>query len=188
MRDLNVGLADCSVDVNKSLQVTTEGVAATYGVAGVLMTPAATPTDVAIITGSATKTIRVKQVIVSGVATTAGTMDVSLVKHTVANTAGTATTPTIAKFDSGDAAASAVVSQYSVNPTIDASKIIVANKMVNMGVAGAAGVAVFDFSTRNDKAIVLRGIAQQLAINLNGQAVPTGGAVSYSIEWEEDLS
>lgn len=188
-KDLNVGLYGISIDANQSLQVTTEGTAATYGVAGVAITPAATPTDVVVLTGSATKTMRVKSISVSGLATTAGSMDVSLVKHTVADTGGTkATAPNIAKFDSGDAAATAVANVYTANPTVDASGIIIANKTLNFGVAGATGTVVFEFATRNDKALILRGVAQEMAINLNGQAVPAGGKISYSVEWEEDAS
>lgn len=176
-------------DVNKAKQVTTEGVAATYGVSEVAIVPFATPTDLVVLTGSATKTGRVKHICVSGIATTAGSMDVSLVKHTVADTAGTkAAAPGIAKFDSTDAAASCAVNRYTAAPTVDASGVILATKTLNFGVAGAAGQVVFDFATRNDKAVILRGVAQELAINLNGQALPAGGKITYAIEWEEDAS
>lgn len=185
--DLNVNIYGGSMDADKSLQVTTEGIAATYGVSGVAITPAATPTDVVLLTGSATKTVRVKRVSISGLATTTGTMDVALVKRTAANT-GTATNPSIALFDSNDGAASAVVSQYSANPSALGAGIAISDQKLNFGVAGSSGTVVFDFATRNDKPIILRGVAQGLAINLNGQAVPAGGTLSYSILWEEDNS
>ena len=185
--------------VNENIQILVEGLAVSkdapmpvandgyrdvYAFGAVAVTPAATATDVVRLSGSATKIVRVKKVTVSGLASTAGSMDVSLVKRTAANTGGTATAPTPGKHDSGSAAASAVLSQYSANPTAGAG-IIIRNKQLNFGVAGAAGVVEFDFSRNNDKPVVLRGVAQGLAINLNGQAVPTGGAVSYDIEWEE---
>jgi len=187
-KDLNVGLYDVDADSNRSLQVTTEGNAGTYAISAVDVTPAATPTDVVTVYGSASKTVRVKSVTVSGVATTAGTMDVSLVKRTAANTAGTSTAPSVAKFDSQDADASAVVKQYSANASALGAGVPLATKKLNMGVAGAGGVVSFDFATRNDKALILRGVAQGLAINLNGQAVPAGGKITYAVEWEEDLS
>lgn len=183
-KDLNIG----NYDANGDLRISTEGNVGTYGISAVAVTPAATPTDVVTVYGSATKTIRVKSVTVSGLATTAGSMDVSLVKRTAANTGGTATHPTIAKFDSGDATATATVSQYSVNPTGLGTGTIVESKTLNMGVAGAAGTVVFDFATRNDKALILRGATEGLAINLNGEAVPTGGKIGYGVEWEEDAS
>lgn len=182
-RDLNIG----NYTSSGSLRTNTEGTRGTYGVSAVAVTPAATPTDVVTLYGSATKTLRVKQVVVSGLATTAGSMDVSLIKRTAVNTAGTATAPTVALFDSSDSAASATVAQYSANPTTGAG-IALATKKLNMGVAGAGGTVCFDFANRNDKALILRGAAQGLAINLNGQAVPAGGTISYSIEWEEDVS
>ncbi|MBV8656613.1 MAG: hypothetical protein JO142_02200 [Burkholderiales bacterium] len=171
-----------------ALAVSTDGVKATYGVVGVAATPAAAATDFVTLSGSASKTVRVKRVAVSGLATTAGTMDVSLVKRTAANTAGTSSAPTIGQHDSTDAAATAAVAQYSVNPTGVGTGVAIKNQKLNFGLAGASGTIVWDFSTRNDKAVVLRGASQFLAINLNGQAVPAGGSISYEIEWEEDNS
>lgn len=184
-RDLNIG----NYDANGNLKVTNvEGLQGTYAVSAVDVTPAATTTDVVTVYGSATKTVRVKSVTVSGVATTAGSMDVSLVKRTAANTEGTSTAPVIAKFDSTDAAATATVAQYSANASALGAGVALATKKLNMGVAGAGGVVSFDFATRNDKALILRGVAQGLAINLNGQAVPNGGKITYAVEWEEDAS
>ena len=187
-KDLNVGVYGVDIDSNRSLQVTTEGTAGTFAISAVAVTPAATTTDVVTLYGSATKTVRVKTVTVSGLATTAGSMDVSLIKRTAVNTAGTSTAPTIAKFDSTDATATATAKQYSVNPSALGAGVALATKNLNMGVAGAGGTVIFDFATRNDKALILRGVAQGLAINLNGQAVPTGGTISYAVEWEEDNS
>jgi hypothetical protein len=47
---------------------------------------------------------------------------------------------------------------------------------------------VWDFATRQDKAVILRGTADFLCINLGGSAVPTGGSLDYEIEIEEDAS
>lgn len=167
-----------------NLYVSTEGQKATYGVVGAQITPAATTTDIVTLVGSATKTVVVKRVIVSGLATTAGSMDVSLVKRTTANSGGTATQPSIAQYDSSDAAPTAVVNQYSANPTLGTG-VALKNQLLNFGLTGSTGQALFEFSTRNDKPLILRGVAQSLAINLNGQAVPSGGKLSYTVEWEE---
>jgi hypothetical protein len=188
-QDLNAAIYGVSPDTNKSLHVTTEGIIGTYGAGAVGVSPAAMPTDLIVLTGSATKTIRIKRIIVSGVATTAGTMDVVLIKRTAVNTGGTATNPSIMQFDTFlDALPTAVVSQYSVNPTALGAGVVIANSKLNMGVAGAASNVVIDFASRNDKALILRGVAQGLAINLNGAAVPAGGTIGYSIQWEEDNS
>jgi hypothetical protein len=189
-RDANISIFGAAVDADGNLHVTEESTAATYGVAGIAMTPAAIPTDIVTLVGSATKTLRIKRVVISGLATTAGTMDVSLVKRTVANTGGTATQPSISQFDSSDVAPTGVVNQFSVNPTGLGTGVIVSSQKLNfpLATAGAASNLVFDFATRNDKPIILRGIAQCLAINLNAQALSGGNTVSYAIEWSEDLS
>lgn len=173
------------IDFNVSGRISTEGKAAAYGIAGVANTPAATPTDVFTLYGSSTKTIKVKKVIVFAMATTAGTMRACLIKRTVANTGGTSTAPSISKLDSTDSAATAVPALYTANPSAVGTGIKVAAKPLNFGLAGAAGMVEFDFSTRNDKALYLRGTAEGIAINLNGDAVPAGGTFGYAIEFEE---
>lgn len=176
---------DLNVNTVAGSKVSTEGTAAAYGVAGVENTPASAPTDVVIINGSATKTVKIKKVIVSGLATTAGTMRVSLVKRTSTNTGGTSTSVTAAQFDSADSAATAITKLYTVNPVSVGTGVMLTAEALNFGVGGAAGSVTFDFSTRNDKAVYLRGVAEGLAINLNGGTVPSGGTFSYAIEFEE---
>ncbi|MFA6875729.1 MAG: hypothetical protein WCQ87_03750 [Parabacteroides sp.] len=173
------------IDLNVGGRVNTEGQAATYGVSGVANTPAATPTDIVTLYGSATKTVKIKRVTVSGQATTAGSMPVSLVKRTAVNTTGTSSAPSIAKFDSTDGAATATPLLYTANPSALGAGVMVASQTLNMGVAGAADTVYFDFSNRNDKAIYLHGVAEGLAINLNGATVPTAGTFGYTVEFEE---
>jgi hypothetical protein len=74
--------------------VLVEKVIPTYSISGVSLTPPTAPTDMAIIYGSATKTIRIRRITVSGLATTAGSMDVSLVKRTAQNVGGITVFPT----------------------------------------------------------------------------------------------
>jgi hypothetical protein len=47
---------------------------------------------------------------------------------------------------------------------------------------------VWDFCLREDKAIILRGATDFIAINAGGGAAPAGGAIDYEIEIEEDGS
>ncbi len=156
----------------------------TYGVVGVAITPAATPTDIVVLKGSATKVVKVKRITVSGIASSAGSMDVSIVRRTTADTSGTFTNPTIHAFDSSDATSTASVQQYSANATLGTGTAI-RNQTLNFGVAGAAGTVQFDFMAVNDQPLILRGTAQSAVINLNGQTVPTTGKVSYDVEWQE---
>lgn len=170
--------------------VSSDGAKATYRYASLGNTPAATPTDILTLAGSATKTVRVKTVKVSGLATTAGQMPVALVRRSAANTAGTLTNPAAVKHDINDAAATAVVALYTANATGLGTAVgnVGAKRLFLNLSTGQEDQAVWDFSTRQDKALVLRGVSDILAINLGGAAVPAGGVLDFEIEWEEDNS
>lgn len=150
------------------------------------VTVAAAATDIAVISGSASKTVKVNKVIITGVQTTGGLNDIQLVKRSTADTGGTSTAATAVPHDSADAAATASVLAYTVNPA--ALGTSVGNiRRGYLPVGGATSivnpVVVFDFGAKG-KEIYLRGIAQQLAVNLNG-ATLTGGAFDIDFEWTE---
>lgn len=167
--------------------VNIEGTKATYSVAVIGFTPAATATDFWNITGSGTKTVRVLYLRVSGTATSASTSDLQLIKRTTANTGGTPTTATLGQNDSNDAAPTAVVSTYGANPTTGSAAGVL--RAVKMNLAAAAGPQVYltwDFTTHNDKGLVLRGTGQSLNLNWNGAAVPAGTSLDIEVEWTEE--
>ena len=175
--------------------MSSDGYKATYRYASIGNTPAATPTDLFTINGSATKTVRVKSIKLNGVATAAGNMPVALIRRSTADTGGTVTNPTPIKHDTlNDANATASLGLYTANPAalgtvIGTNGIIAAQRLFFAVTAtGQPFPTVFDFATRMDKALILRGAADQLAVNLQGAAVPAGGVVDIEIEWEEDLS
>ncbi len=165
--------------------VNNEGTKGTFSAASVSFTPVATATDFWQIVGSGTKTVRVIRVQISGIATSAATNDVLLIKRTTANTGGTSASVSIAQHDSNDSAATATVNSYSVNPTTGTGVAIRGAKL-NLGAAGSAGSIVWDFTGRNDKALVLRGTAQSLNLNWNGNAVPSGTSLDIDIEFTEE--
>jgi hypothetical protein len=169
------------------LAVNTEGTKKSYGAAIVGFTPAATATDFFQILGSGSLVVRVTRITISGIATAAASIDIQLVKRTTANTGGTQVAATMAAYDSNDAGATAVVNSYSANPSVlGTSAGNIRGAKLNLGAAGAAGSIVWDFTTRNAKAVVLRGAAQSLALNWNGAAVPSGTSVDIDIEWTEE--
>lgn len=155
------------------------------------ITPPATPTDMITITGSATKTIRVLTIEFSAQQTTQSTNTIFIAKRSTANSAGTSTSPTVVPVDSNDAAGTAVVRQYTVNPTLGTLVGNVAIERVFTSVPGATatGAAGYTFDFWNSgasKGIVLRGTTQVLAINFNGAALPIGFSVSATITWVEE--
>lgn len=165
----------------------------TYGAMGYGIVPASTATDVACITGSATKVVRVQLISVSGTAGTLVTLPILITKHATANTGGTAAVttalPTPYAFDSTDAAASATTTAYTANPTIaDAAPGQIAAQTASFNVTSAlvAGVgATFDWRQRNFmEAPTLRGVAQQVCVNLGGISV-SSGLLAISFVWTE---
>lgn len=167
---------------------------ATFRYAG-NFTPVATPTDVLMIQGSATRTLRVKRIALGGVATANGNMLATLIRRsTQFTTQGSAVfnAVTPGKLDFGDAAATGVVSTIGT-----ANLTSVGTTQGNLGqsrlflpttATGVPAPLVWEFATRQDKALILRGVLDFVFINLNGGAVPAGGVVDYEIEIEEDLS
>lgn len=158
--------------------------ARTYSCA-VNVAAAAAATDIATITGSATTTVYVTKVIISGVQTTAGLNDILLIKRSTANTAGTSTGGTVLPHDSGDAAGTATILAYTANPTTGTP--IATLRRNYLPIAGATSVVnpvvTYDFGERG-RPLVLRGIAQVLAVNLNGATI-TGGTFDVNFEWYE---
>ena len=161
---------------------------ATYSAAVVNLSPAATATDILTIIGSATKVVKVTMVRISATQATSGQVDFILAKRSTANTGGTSTLPAIAPLDSNNPAATAVVRSYTANPT--ALGTLVGNVMAaSVPVIATNSTATSDRvlfeSIRPTQPIVLRGVAQTLAVNLNGVTVGTG-AITAFIEWTEE--
>ena len=172
--------------------ISTNGTRATFRYVAQDITPVATATDVLVLTGSATKVIRVTKVEVVGTATTASIYDHYIVKRTTANTGGTSTDVTAAKSDSADDAQTAALALYTANPSALGTGIAVEAHKTYLSASATPGAAAlpssYEFGVRNDKAIVLRGTSESLAINFNGQAVPTGASLYLSFEWTEDAA
>lgn len=163
-----------------------------YSAAGFGIVPAASATDVACITGSSTRVVRVRWVRVSGTAGTLVTLPVLLNKHSVANTGGTAAVttalPVPVPLDSVDAAATAATTAYTANPTIDATAVQLDARVISFNTTSALvndTQAFFDFrGIPYMEPPTLRGVAQQLCVNLGGISV-TSGLLAISFGWTE---
>jgi hypothetical protein len=163
-----------------------------YAASGYGIVPASSATDVACITGSATRVVRVQWVRVSGTAGTLVTLPVLLNKHTVANTGGTAATttalPAPMKLDSNAASASATTTAYTANPTVDSTATQLDAMVASFNVTSAlvnGSQALFDYSRRTYmEAPTLRGVAQQLCVNLGAISV-SSGLLAVSFGWTE---
>lgn len=164
-----------------------------YAATGIGIVPASSATDIACITGSATRVVRLQRVVVSGTAGTLITLPVILTKHSAANTGGTAATSTALPvpyaLDSQNAAASATTTAYTANPTItDSTPGIISAATLSLNTTAALvgqGGVIFDWIDRTFvQAPILRGVAQQLCVNLAATS-PSSGVVNVSFMWTE---
>lgn len=183
-------------NTTNALLISGDGYKATYRYAVQGFAPVATPTAFCIIAGSASKTIRVKQIRIGGGATAAGAMAVQMARWSTAGTLGSAvlTAITAVKNDTGDADATATIStvgtanyttQGTGNGTLLAASRI---PMPALTTGGAETTLLYDFCADFTKAFILRGTTDILAISGGGSAVPSGGVIDIEIVTEEDNS
>lgn len=159
-------------------------------------TPAATPTDIFSISGSATKLIKVFRVHLVSIQATAGINSWALVKRATANTGGASTVVAAVRSDSNDPAETAEVRTYSTNPTLGA---LIGNAWAGFigapanppppgnppGLAGLVGITI-DFTEFFGKPIFLRSPSDVLAWNFAGAALPTGLSIRAGFNWTEE--
>lgn len=149
------------------------------------LAPAAAATDIAVMPGNATNTVIVTRAQLSCTQTTAGIIDVQLLKRSTADTAGTSAAMTTVPFDSGNSAAVSAPLSYTANPTTGTLVgAIYPMKVAALAPATAGANDVYIWTPKYGQSITLRGTAQQLAINLNGLTL-TGGSCDASFDWIE---
>lgn len=164
----------------------------TYFGASVTFSATASPTDIWRIQGSATRLVRVQRVVFSGVQGTAGNVGTIALKfHSVANTGGTSASITAVPADSSSRPASASLVNYTANPTIDSSALILWQPRMNISATGTtdtSGVILdMDFTQYlNCRGLVLRGVAQELAINMGGVLPGSFASAQVSCIWTEE--
>lgn len=180
------------VDVSGSQYVDLEGRKATYSAVANSTTTAtftAASGDIAVLPGSATKTIRVTRVEVTLSTTgTAAIETVSLIKRSAADTGGTSSAMTIVPHDANFSGASAAPLIYTATPTPGAAVGFIRVTQFNDQSASLPGAATWIWTFGDGRggagSIVLRGTAQELCINLAGVVATQTAAVSF--EWTEE--
>lgn len=170
----------------------------TYAASTTAFTPVATPTDFFNIFGSASKTILVTRVEVSGMtsAATAITMDLQLNKRSTTGTLGSAvlTGLTIVPVDSTYPTATAVPSTVgTANYTTLGTLVgVVAAQKLSLTLSPATATdfpitrpTVFTFNDLSEQGIILRGTSDQLALGLNGATLPAATSLNVNVTWIE---
>lgn len=147
--------------------------------------PVASATDVCSLSGSATKTVKVRRILFSSVPTTAVTEPVAVVKRSTAYTAGAGSAIPQVPYDSSNAAGTVGMAEiWTGNPTVGTLVGVLAD--IHLGFAVATGAVLpytFEFGDLGQP-IVLRGVAQQVAVNLS--ATTYSGTIGCTFEWTEE--
>jgi hypothetical protein len=171
------------------------GEKATYRAASLDPFVAAVTADVPwfLIEGSASKTIVVKRIAISGMTLTAvAYLAVNVCKYSTAASGGTATSAPLVPTDSNFAAATAAfVKYYTAAPTAGTLVGTVASSrtLAQATTAAAAGLPrdyVFDFGDMPEtKGLVLRGTSQGIGL-VWATAPATAVTLAVDIEWTEE--
>jgi hypothetical protein len=152
-------------------------------------TPAATPTDIACLTGAAGKKITITQISV-GCTSSANTFYSFLgYKRTTLNSGGTPSAIAIGQNDSKDPPPSATLVSYGANPTLGTGVLLRGGHVTSVGTASTTLPViplVGDYGIRSAKAIILNNENESYCLNCNAQAVPVNMKIRMTIEWTEE--
>lgn len=146
--------------------------------------------DLIQIQGSASKTIRVTKIIVSGQATAGAFAGITLQRHSTADSGGTCTAQTgtsVGLVDSANTAPAATVSLCTAAATAgtSAGTVEVCRLFVGpVGTAATPDVCVFSYGVNDDQMLTLRGATD--FIGLNTASFGSGGVVDVTFEWVEE--
>ena len=172
---------------------------ATYSAPFFGLVPVASATDLVCIAGSATKTVKLASIKLSGTAGTLITTPLVVLRRASVDTGGTAGSTTanpantISLRDTTQSAATATLIAYTANPTIvDTTPTYVDSQSITLPVSGTTAASVvptyFDYSKDIENIVApptLRGIAQQICVNVGG-ASNSSGVINGGITWTEE--
>lgn len=192
-----------TVDANNAARVTcytslgrpTPCAGAATFVVSATFTPAATPTDMVRIVGSASKVVRVYSIYFGATNAAAGSQQYFLLKRSSDNTGGTFIMPSVVCLDSQDTA-TAIAGHYTANPTVGSTlgNINIVRWASPLAVPGAwagiireAGKELLPWAASSvlDKFVTLRGPNQVLAVNFNGVVLVGTQTHTYRVVWTE---
>ena len=165
-----------------------DGRRSTYSATNNPIASAALATDIAILFGSPTKIIRLTRLQVYMTQTTAGAGNISLIKRTSRNTAGTQLPMSKVRYDSGAATSTATAAYYSANPTVGTQEGVI---RIYRGIIPAAATPInnpiinWEWGNGSSSALILNNEFEGIAVNLGGVTF-AGGTFSVCFEWTEE--
>lgn len=173
-----------------NLRVTNSGGKLTYSAAWDDLVAASSATNLVRISGSSSKTVYIQEIRFSATATAAKTLDVRLVKYSTADADGTSSAGVAIPHSSDDAAGTAAILLYTANPTVGTATGALRSTRYTVAVVDAAatqGEVIWDLRGYNGgKGVRLEGVAQGVAIHLDGETAGSGNSWAGSITWTEE--
>lgn len=144
---------------------------------------AALATDIFTVTGSASKTIRIKSMSISGRTTSGSPVPVviKLLKRSTASTGGVSLATTAVPLDSTSAAATGTAKHYTTSPALLGTLV---GNIKTRSIAFQAAGLVEIINCKFETPLVLRGVAESVSFNLNMTTI-TGSSIACSAVWEE---
>jgi hypothetical protein len=156
------------------------------------LAPAASATDIFTITGKAGRVVKINQIQISGIATAASAIPISIVKRSTVNSGGTSAAVSAVLMDTANAGASpaaASVLSYTANPASLGTSLgnIATARMILSTASASVGTSpiVFAFERMYMKLPTLRNETESLCLNYGG-ATAAGNSVDISISWTEE--
>ena len=163
---------------------------ATYIATNPQYTIPATPTDMVVIGGSNTKTVKIRKIRLFLQQTTGGNNQYFLIKRSTADSGGTPNAVTWVPCDSRNPAPTASFNYYTVNPAglgAAVGNIVIARLVCATATANSvpAWYDLYD-EDKSGQPITLRSAQEQLAINFAGVALPAGMKVQAEVHITEE--
>lgn len=145
-------------------------------------------TDVFTLTGSATKTIKIRQISIQGTNTGNTNALVTVIKRSTANSGGTSTSPSVVPHDSASAAGTGVARAYTANPTLGTLVGAITARVCFFPALASSNPEsgeLVEFSGLAEP-ITLRGTSEVVAVNLGAASLLSVTTLYISITWTEE--
>jgi hypothetical protein len=142
------------------------------------------------IVGSATKTVRIKKIVMWAQCATKFFTELQLLRSTSVSGSGAANVGAIGAHDLNDPAATAVINYYTAAATYGSGHTVMGARYMGIMAPAATNIAMpitWDFCVNNDKPLILRGAGDVIQI-YNTILTLGSGTYGYEVEWEEDNS
>lgn len=162
----------------------------TYSATVIGLTPAASATDLLTVTGSASVTIKIREVRCSGSSTANATALLVGLRRNTANSGGTSSAINVSSRSSAQAAASGTAVSYTANPTTGTLGTTYSVGLLTSGPLATPTVGAQDlfwrYGDNNTEMPTLNSAAQSFSINANGASFTSGMSLNCQVVWTEE--